>query len=91
MKIKEFINKYDSQNQFKVLKDSYKQIINAWNCKINLSNLNKNNFSSIVFCGLGGSAISGDLLSDYLTEEIKLPFKVVRGYDLPSYTMMILL
>jgi glucose/mannose-6-phosphate isomerase len=86
MKIKEFINKYDSQNQIEVLKDSYKQIMSAWNYKIDLSNLKKNNFSSIVFCGLGGSAISGDLLSDYLTEEIKLPFKVVRGYNLPSYT-----
>jgi glucose/mannose-6-phosphate isomerase len=86
MKIKEFINKYDSQNQFEVLKDSYKQVISAWNNKINLSNLKKNNFSSIVFCGLGGSAISGDLLIDYLTEELKLPFKVMRGYNLPSYT-----
>jgi glucose/mannose-6-phosphate isomerase len=86
MNIKEFINKYDSQNQFEVLKDSYKQIINSWNYKIDLSNLKKNNFSSIVYCGLGGSAISGDLLIDYLTEEIKLPFKVVRGYNLPSYT-----
>ncbi|MCW8811299.1 MAG: bifunctional phosphoglucose/phosphomannose isomerase [Ignavibacteriaceae bacterium] len=86
MKLKEFINKYDSQNQLEVLKNSYKQIINTWNCKINISNLKKNNFSSIVFCGLGGSAISGDLLSDFLTEEIKLPFKVVRGYNLPSYS-----
>lgn len=86
MKIKEFINKYDSQNQFEILTDTYKQVIIAWNYKIDLSNLKKNNFSSIVFCGLGGSAISGDLLIDYLTEELKLPFKVVRGYRLPSYT-----
>ena len=85
MKLKEFINKYDSQNQFEVLKDSYKQIMSAWNNKIDLSNL-KNNFSSIVFCGLGGSAISGDLLSDYLIDELQIPFKVVRGYNLPSYT-----
>ena len=48
--------------------------------------LKKNNFSSIVYCGLGGSAISGDLLLDYLSSELKLPFKVVRGYNLPSFT-----
>jgi glucose/mannose-6-phosphate isomerase len=34
---------------------------------------------------LGGSAISGDLLCDYLSGELKLPFNVVRGYNLPSY------
>ncbi|MCW9095139.1 MAG: bifunctional phosphoglucose/phosphomannose isomerase, partial [Ignavibacteriaceae bacterium] len=38
------------------------------------------------FCGLGGSAIYGDLLSDYLIDELQIPFKVVRGYNLPSYT-----
>ena len=85
MKVKDFIEKYDSQNQFKVLKDTYKQIISAWNSKIDLSNLKKNNYSSIIYCGLGGSAISGDLLIDYLSDEMSLPFRVVRGYNLPKY------
>ncbi len=86
MRLKDLIVRYDSKNQFKVLQDTYKQIINAWNNKIDLSYLKKNNFSSIVYCGLGGSAISGDLLLDYLSSELKLPFKVVRGYNLPSFT-----
>ena len=84
MKIKEFIEKYDTQNQFEVLKNSYKQVINAWNNKIDLSNLKKNKYSSIVYCGLGGSSISGDLLVDYLSGELSIPFIVVRGYDLPA-------
>ena len=84
MKIKEFIEKYDTQNQFEVLKNSYKQVINAWNNKIDLSNLKKNKYSTIVYCGLGGSAISGDLLVDYLSGELSIPFIVVRGYDLPA-------
>ncbi|MGB5529658.1 MAG: bifunctional phosphoglucose/phosphomannose isomerase [Ignavibacteriaceae bacterium] len=86
MRLKDLIVRYDSKNQFKVLQDTYKQIINAWNNKIDLSYLKKNNFSSIVYCGLGGSAISGDLLLDYLSSELKLPFKVVRGYNLPAFT-----
>jgi glucose/mannose-6-phosphate isomerase len=85
MQIKDFINKYDTQNQFKVLKESYKQVSDAWNKKINLSPLKEDKFSSIVFCGLGGSAISGDLLCDYLSGELKVPFNVNRGYNLPSY------
>jgi glucose/mannose-6-phosphate isomerase len=85
MKIKDFIQKYDTENQFKVLKDSYKQIASAWNNKIDLSDLKREEFSSIVFCGLGGSAISGDLLIDYLSVELSIPFSVVRGYDIPSF------
>ena len=85
MVIKDLIKKYDSKNQFEVLKNTYKQVISVWNNKIDISNLKKNNYSSIVFCGLGGSAISGDLLLDYLSEEMKLLFKIVRGYNLPSY------
>jgi glucose/mannose-6-phosphate isomerase len=85
MQIKDFIKNYDTQNQFKVLRETYKQASDAWNNRIDLIQLKKNNFSSIVFCGLGGSAISGDLLCDYLTGELKKPFSVVRGYNLPSF------
>ncbi len=85
MKIKDFISKYDTQDQFTVLRDTYKQVEYAWNNKVELSSLKNKNFSSIVFCGLGGSAISGDLLNDFLSTEINLPFNVVRGYYLPAF------
>lgn len=80
-----FIKKYDKQNQFEVLKNTYEQVSNAWKNKIDLSSFKKKDFSSIVFCGLGGSAISGDLLSDYLSDEMTIPFNVVRGYNLPAF------
>jgi glucose/mannose-6-phosphate isomerase len=85
MDLKHFIEKYDTENQLKVLQESYQQLIEAWNSSIDLSGFKKNKFSSIIFCGLGGSAISGDLLSDYLAGEHKIPFIVVRGYNLPSF------
>ena len=85
MNIKELIKKYDTQNQFDVLQNTYKQVSYAWENKIDLSSLKEKQFSSIIFCGLGGSAISGDLLCDYLSGELKLPFNVVRGYNLPTY------
>lgn len=81
----DFIKTFDTQNQYQVLQDSYKQLIDAWDSKINLEQLVKYKFSSIVYCGLGGSAISGDLFVDYIGDELKLPFQVVRGYSLPSY------
>ena len=39
----------------------------------------------IVLCGLGGSAIGGDLLKSYLGAELKVPFLVNRHYVLPAF------
>jgi len=42
-------------------------------------------FKNIVVLGMGGSAIGGDLLSDYLTDELAIPIVVIRGYDIPKF------
>ena len=43
------------------------------------------NFKNIVILGMGGSAIGGDLLSDYLADEFAIPIVVIRGYDIPKF------
>jgi len=70
MKIEKLIKKNDSQNQFQVLIDSYKQIENAWNNKIDLEDESKNEFNNIIVAGMGGSAISADLLKSFLGNEL---------------------
>ncbi len=85
MKITEYVEKYDLQNQFDVLVNSYKQIEFAWNNKINLAPVKNKKFTSIVATGLGGSAISGDLMLNFLHDEMKIPFIVNRNYSLPSF------
>jgi glucose/mannose-6-phosphate isomerase len=85
MQITDFIKKFDTQNQFKVLNETYRQVSDAWNNKYDLSRLSKKKFSSILLCGLGGSAISGDLICDYLSDDLNIPFEIVRGYNLPSF------
>jgi len=45
----------------------------------------KRNFKNIVILGMGGSAIGGDLLSDYLADELSIPIVVIRGYDIPKF------
>lgn len=40
---------------------------------------------NIVICGMGGSAIGGDLLRAYTNGEITVPVDVVRNYYLPNY------
>jgi len=40
---------------------------------------------NVVLCGLGGSAIGGDLLKSYLSGELTVPFLVNRHYVLPKF------
>jgi glucose/mannose-6-phosphate isomerase len=39
----------------------------------------------IVLCGMGGSAIGGDLTAALIAPTSPVPLNVVRGYDLPAY------
>jgi glucose/mannose-6-phosphate isomerase len=40
---------------------------------------------NIVLCGMGGSAIGGDLLRSYLLDELPVPFLINRSYVLPAF------
>ena len=48
-------------------------------------NLRARGTESIVLCGLGGSAIGGDLLRSYLAADLKIPFLINRHYTLPAF------
>jgi len=85
MQIKEYVSKYDPENQFNVLIDSYKQIEYAWENKFDLAQVSGSKFSSIIVTGLGGSAISGDLIQNFLNDELNIPYSVNRNYSLPAF------
>jgi glucose/mannose-6-phosphate isomerase len=85
MNIKDLVKKYDPQNQFDVLINSWQQIEFALNNHYDLEGLVNQSYSNIILTGLGGSAISGDLLKNYLGNEIKVPFIVNRNYSLPGF------
>ncbi len=85
MTINDFIQQYDSQNQIEVLKNSYKQIEFAWNNKFDVTNMKDFKYSSILLTGLGGSAIAGDILQNFLHNELKTPFVINRSYNLPQF------
>lgn len=40
---------------------------------------------TIIVSGMGGSAISGDLLKDWARERITIPIEICREYSLPAY------
>lgn len=85
MKIKEYVNKYDPQNQFDVLVNTYQQIEYAWKNNFSIVGINKSDISNIIISGLGGSAISADLIKNYLGNEIEIPIIVNRNYNLPKF------
>ena len=45
----------------------------------------RDHFDEVVVCGLGGSAISGDMVSAWLSESSSTPVSVERSYSVPSY------
>jgi glucose/mannose-6-phosphate isomerase len=84
MKIEEYVKVYDPTLQFKVLKDSYKQIDYSLNLNFNIR-LNGRKYNSVIVTGMGGSAISGDLLKNFLQDELSIPYMVNRNYSLPAF------
>lgn len=85
MNIKDYVKKYDPQNQFDVLVNSYKQVEFAWNNKFTLNGILSSDILNIIISGLGGSAISADLIKNYLGHESEIPIIVNRNYDLPRF------
>jgi glucose/mannose-6-phosphate isomerase len=41
--------------------------------------------TNVVVAGMGGSALAALLVKAWLGQELKIPFEVVRSYDLPEY------
>ena len=83
--IKNLIEKHDTQNQFKVLADSYKQIEYAWKNKVDIDSSHVKNINNIIVAGMGGSAISADILKLFTKDELQIPLFANRDYILPKY------
>lgn len=46
---------------------------------------NVRHINNIVYAGMGGSAIAGDIVKEFVYDYAKTPFQVVRHYSLPLY------
>ena len=77
----------DTENMFDVLVNFHNQIKDAVEIarKVDVSGVNKEGIKNIVINGLGGSAIGGDLVRSYTSNEIKIPVNINRNYFLPSF------
>ena len=82
---KESIKKFDQDNMFGILEEFHTQISTGINAGQSIEK-REYKFDKIVFCGIGGSAISGDILRSYL-EQIgfaKLIY-INREYQIPKW------
>lgn len=83
----DLINMYDREHMLQTLIDipesSKKTIKDTF--KTNLVELSRKTFKNVVIAGMGGSAIGGLLLRDWLNESTEIPVYVSRSYHLPSW------
>lgn len=82
----EEIQRFDSKGMMKWITNFHIQIEEAF--KIGKSvklKLDVKGVQNILLTGLGGSAIGGDLLRSYLSQELAIPFVVNRHYVLPEF------
>ena len=86
MNISELKLKYDKSDMYGVISNMPDQIREAVKLAEDFSvNIDAGSISSILFAGMGGSAIGGDLVRSILEDECKLPISVVRNYKLPVW------
>jgi len=81
------LSKIDSSNMLKEIESLPEQIEHCIkifdNFKSNIKNFSEIN--SIVLVGMGGSAIGGDIINSIISEKLKVPFQVIRDYNLPGW------
>jgi len=70
----------------RVLIDFHKQIEQSWDLfeKSNLK-INPKPIKNILYIGMGGSAIAGNLMRDVLFDSLQVPLKVVQSYFIPGF------
>jgi glucose/mannose-6-phosphate isomerase len=77
----------DPENMYNRIFDFPEQMADALTLaqKWHVSSKDIADFRNIVFIGMGGSAIGGDLVRSYLTGRLMIPFTICRNYQLPEY------
>lgn len=77
------VESVDSLGLYKQFEDWPNHFQKAFNLRINCPN--NINPSRIIYAGLGGSAAPGDVLKNWLSSIIKIPFLVLKDYELPEF------
>ncbi len=77
----QLLTSFDKSGMLDLIVSMPKQIEEAVKSKLSL----EREVLSVCVCGMGGSAIGGDILADYASRSAEMPFTVVRGVELPRF------
>jgi glucose/mannose-6-phosphate isomerase len=81
-----YCRRYDKEDMLKHINDFPELCQRAWEKALAYQlPAGYKEIDKIVVLGMGGSAISGDLLKGLIAEEATVPVLVERGYNLPHY------
>jgi glucose/mannose-6-phosphate isomerase len=85
--LKALLEEYDKQGMYKKITEFPSQLEEGFKIGRQASkpDIDVGSIKNVVVCGLGGSAIGGDLVRTFLTYDIKVPFQICRHYDVPEY------
>ncbi len=76
---------YDPQNMLACVENFLDQCREGETLARNFELPRFEGIEQVVICGMGGSAIGGDILRAYVSRESTVPIEVVRNYSLPHY------
>lgn len=77
-----FVYSIDRGNALGLVAGQSTQLKQRFNSEIRIP---KSELRNIVLAGMGGSALAGEFVRHWLGDRLKLPFTIVRGYDLPGF------
>jgi len=80
------MEKIDKDNMYGSIWDFPENIVEAIGIGESINLKNKySDINKIIVAGMGGSAIGGDVVYSLVGDEIKIPYFVIRGYNLPAW------
>ena len=80
------MEKIDKNNMYGSIWDFPENIVEAIGIGESIDLKNKySDINKIIVAGMGGSAIGGDVVYSLVGNEIKIPYFVIRGYNLPAW------
>lgn len=84
-KLEELRARLDSRGMIDLVRSFPSHMSDAWERGRQFAeSLNEQAVGKIVVCGMGGSAIGGDMVRSFLGDRLAVPLHVNRGYAVPS-------
>ncbi len=78
------LNNFDSMAMGDKIREFGDQIMQGWDIGERSGSVPAG-IENIVFGGMGGSAIAGDVITSFFSDSLSVPFYVNRGYDIPAF------